>query len=273
MRTELSDAQVASYRDNGFLVVEDFLDADELEEWRAAVTEAVADRGQVRFNDVVDSDDRSNYYEQVFVQRVNLWQTNRRVRDLMLDARLGGTAAALAGVDGLRIWHDQALFKPPYGNPTAFHLDTPYWSFHSADAISLWVALDDATPENGCLYYVPGSHRAATFDNVGIGDNIGALFDVYPEWRSVPAVACPVAAGGALFHNGLTFHGAGANMTPGWRRAMTCAYMPDGSVFNGIANVLHPDQLARLSVGDRLDDDERQPLVFPTLTQSVRGPA
>jgi ectoine hydroxylase-related dioxygenase (phytanoyl-CoA dioxygenase family) len=133
----------------------------------------------------------------------------------------------------------------------------------------VWVALDDATLENGCLYYVPGSHKAARFDNVGIGNEIGALFDVYPEWRDVAPVPCPVPAGGALFHNGLTFHGAGANMTPHWRRAMTCGYMPDGCTFNGIANVLQPDQLARLSVGDPLDDDSRQPVVFPF----VKGPA
>jgi phytanoyl-CoA hydroxylase len=109
---------------------------------------------------------------------------------------------------------------------------------------------------------VPGSHKARKFDNVGIGREIGALFDVYPEWHDVAAVPCPVPAGGALFHNGLVFHGAGANMTPGLRRAMTCAYMPDGCTFNGQANVLPPAYLATLSVGDVLDNDEQNPLVW-----------
>jgi ectoine hydroxylase-related dioxygenase (phytanoyl-CoA dioxygenase family) len=168
----------------------------------------------------------------------------------------------MANVDGLRIWHDQALIKGPYANPTAYHLDVPYWSFTSADAITIWVALDDATLENGCLYYVPGSHKARKFDNVGIGREIGALFDVYPEWQDVAAVPCPVPAGGALLHNGLVFHGAGANMTPGLRRAMTCAYMPDGCTFNGQANVLPPVYLATLSVGDVLDNDDQNPLVW-----------
>ena len=98
----------------------------------------------------------------------------------------------MAGVDGLRVWHDQALIKQPYANPTAFHLDVPYWSFTSPDAITIWIALDDATLENGCLYYVPGSHKAQKFDNVDIGKEIGALFDVYPEWRDVAAAPCPV---------------------------------------------------------------------------------
>lgn len=170
--------------------------------------------------------------------------------------------AKLAGVDGLRVWHDQALIKEAYANPTSFHLDVPYWSFTSADAITIWIALDDATLENGCLYYLPGSHKARKFDNVAIGAGIGSLFDVYPDWRDVRAVACPVPAGGAVLHNGLTFHGAGANMTPGRRRAITCAYMPDGSTFNGQRNVLPDAYLARLKVGDVLDNEEQNPLVY-----------
>jgi ectoine hydroxylase-related dioxygenase (phytanoyl-CoA dioxygenase family) len=261
MRTDLTDEQIESYRENGFLVLPSFLSDDELEVWRNAVDTAVEDRGSLRIPAVADLLD-DPYYEKVFLQRLNLWQTSEAVRDFMLDTRIGEMAARLAGVDGVRLWHDQALFKPPFGNPTAFHLDTPYWSFWSRDAISLWVALDDATLQNGCLYYMPGSHRAATFNNVGIGPELGALFDVYPEWRTVEPVPCPVPAGGALFHNGLTFHGAGANLTPHVRRAMTCAYMPEGSVFNGTPNVLHPDQLARLKVGDVLEDDDRQPLIW-----------
>ena len=64
------------------------------------------------------------------------------------------------------------------------------------------------------------------------------------------------------FHKGLLAHGAGANMTPGRRRAMTCAYMPDGEIFNGQANVLPPEYVATLSEGDVLDNDEQNPLLY-----------
>lgn len=209
------------------------------------------------------------YYDQVFAQRLNLWQTDDRMRELLLDPALSLFAGRLSGTEALRIWHDQALIKPPYGNPTAFHLDVPYWSFRSPDAITIWLALDDATLENGCLYYVPGSHKAAKYDNVGIGPELGALFRVYPEWSEVAAVPCPVRAGGALLHNGLVFHGAGANMTPNSRRAMTCAYMPDGCSFNGQANVLPPAYLRTLRVGDLLCNDEQNPLVYSRQTQAA----
>ena len=113
----------------------------------------------------------------------------------MFDPALGRVATDVAGIDGVRIWHDQALVKGAYANPTAFHLDVPYWSFTSADAITIWVALDDATLENGCLYYMPASHKAKKFDNVGIGPSIGALFDVYPEWRGGRCAAMSRAGG------------------------------------------------------------------------------
>jgi ectoine hydroxylase-related dioxygenase (phytanoyl-CoA dioxygenase family) len=102
----------------------------------------------------------------------------------------------------------------------------------------------------------------ATFDNVGIGPNIGDLFKVYPEWAKLEAAPAPMKAGSCSFHNALIAHGAGANMTPGTRRAMTCAYMPDGSTFNGQRNILRPEQLARLQIGDVLDDDRQVPLIY-----------
>lgn len=275
MRTELTTEEIGFYRENGFVTVPDFLDADELAVWRDAVGGAVEARGDSVFagptaldeelgdrEPTAEEQEAEEHYAKVFTQRVNLWQSSETVRALMFDSRLGKVAADFAGVDGIRIWHDQALIKPPYATFTAYHLDLPYWSFTSADSITVWVALDDATLENGCLYYVPRSHKAEKYDNVEIGKDIGALFDVYPEWRALDPVACPVPAGGACFHNGLTAHGAGANMTHGQRRAMTCAYMPDGCTFNGIANVLPPAYSATLEIGDVLDDDEHNPLIF-----------
>jgi phytanoyl-CoA hydroxylase len=258
------------YEVDGFVSVGQFLSPDELAEWREVVDAALRSRGEQRFSFVTeDAQDKlteepqdRDYYNRVFTQRVNLWQTDEAFRALLFQDDLGQFVGEVAGVDGLRVWHDQALVKGPYANPTSFHLDVPYWSFTSPDAITIWIALDDATLENGCLYYVPGSHKAKKFDNVGIGSHIGALFDVYPEWGNVSAVPCPIEAGGALVHNGLTFHGAGANMTPRPRRAITCAYMPDGATFNGQHNVLPPDYLRTLRVGDLLDNERQNPLVY-----------
>ena len=261
MNHTISREQIDFYQDNGYVVIHDFLNADELEDWRQNVGEAAGNRGARKLADgrMMEED---NYYARVFAQRINLWTDHEGMRRLMIDERLGKMAADLAGVDGIRIWHDQALIKPPWGNPTGWHLDNPYWSFSSRDAISIWVALDDVTRDNGCLYFLPGTQKTATWDNVGIGTNIGDLFSAYPQWSQMEAVPAEMKAGSCSFHNGLLAHGAGANMTPRRRRAMTCAYMPDGCVFNGAQNILPPELFERYEIGDEIDEDAQTPLIY-----------
>jgi ectoine hydroxylase-related dioxygenase (phytanoyl-CoA dioxygenase family) len=261
MKTRLTKRQIKQYRDNGFILIEDFLTPKELAHWRTVTEDAVQQRLAER-NGLTNQNDPDTYYAQVFTQCVRLADTHAGMAELMLDERLGLVAGTLAGVDGIRIWHDQALFKPPYGNPTAWHLDNPYWSFYSPNAISIWVALDDATLANGCLWYLPGTHKVARYDNSGIGENLRDLFKVYPEWAALEAVAAPARAGSVVFHNGLVAHGAGANMTPRPRRAMTCAYMPDGSTFNGQQNVLPDGYFKSLKLGQMIDDPKQVPLIW-----------
>jgi phytanoyl-CoA hydroxylase len=269
MKTALSQDQIQSYRQQGYLLVEGFLNEEELSFWRLAVTEAIGQRGGRKMpghDTKVGEDDginkESDYFGKVFDQMLNLWQTNDKVKQLMLSKEIGEMVAALAGWKGTRIWHDQALIKRPWANQTSWHLDTPFWSFSDRRALSIWVALDDATLENGCLYFLPGSHLKTTFENPGIGKNMDAIFDFYPQLKSSRSVAVPMTAGSCSFHNGLTIHGAGANMTNGFRRAMTCAYMPDGATFNGIKNILTDEQVSKLSVGDLLNDDAQNPLIY-----------
>ena len=262
MNTHLTQQQIDSYQENGFIAIHDFLTPEELETWREAVDGAVRKRGKQKMLQREEEEREENYYDYVFVQRINLWQDNEAVRRLILDPRLGKMAMELAGVEGMRIWHDQALIKQPWANPTGWHLDNPYWSYSSRDTLSLWVALDDATLQNGCLYFLPGSHKTATFDNVSIGENISDIFRIYPQWKDTMAVPTPMKAGSCSFHNGLIAHGAGANMTPGWRRAMTCGFMPDGCTFNGKQNILTDEQFASYQIDDLLDDDAQNPLVY-----------
>ncbi len=141
-------------------------------------------------------------------------------------------------------------------------LDTPFWSFSDSSALSIWIALDDATLQNGCLYFIPGSYHHTSFENAGIGKNMDAIFEVYPNLKNTNSVAAPIKAGSCSFHNGLTIHGAGPNMTNGFRRAMTCAYMPDGATFNGKKNILSDEQVSRLKIGDLLNDGEQNPLIY-----------
>jgi phytanoyl-CoA hydroxylase len=289
MRTEVTTEEIEHYQEHGYVVIEDLLDPDELEEWQDVIGAAVEHRlattghatqlhalshGQPAADPAskVRRDKFLDYYAGVFLQQVNLWASDDDARQLVLDNRLGRMAGELAGVDGIRLYHDQALFKPAWGNPTAFHLDLPYWSFTSAEALTIWIALDDTTLQNGCLHFVPGSHKAQAVDSmVPIGKRLGALFEHRPEWATVDPVPCPLRAGSASIHNGLTAHGAGANLTPRPRRAMTLQLMPDGARYNGTPNILPPDVVAKLAIGDPLDDDHLNPRLWSTETAALPG--
>lgn len=267
MNDQLTAEQIDHYQQNGFVIIEEFLDTQELQQWRIALDEALKKRNGNKMPDRKEvfgkgDDADKSYFENVFDQLINLWQDNDKMRDIMLDERIGKMAAQLAGVEGIRIWHDQALVKKPWANPTSFHLDTPYWSFSDRKALSIWVALDDATYENGCLFFIPGSHHATRLEIAGIGKNMGSIFSVYPEFAKTQSRPALMKAGSCSFHNGLTIHGAHANMTPGFRRAMTCAFMPDGNTYNGMQNILSDEQISKLKVGDLLNDDVQNPLIY-----------
>ena len=261
MNDQLTSAQISFYRENGFLIIEDFLDKAELDIWRAAVDEAVSLRENSMMPYGSFQFERGSEGDSVFQQRINLWMDHDGVREIMLDGRLGKMAADLAGVDGIRIWHDQALIKLPWASPTAWHQDNTKWSFESEHSISIWVALDDVTIQNGCMFFMPSTHKRRLDDSPTHG-HVGALFGAYPELGRMEPVPVIMPAGGCSFHNGLVLHGANANMTPRPRRAFTCAYMPDHSRFNGEPNVLPERILNTIGVGDLLEDENQNPLIY-----------
>jgi phytanoyl-CoA hydroxylase len=265
MRTDLDPAQIAAYRRDGCLVIRNFLSPQEVAALTQEVVQAAQAMGKAKLGGerAERAQEGDGFYDRVFFQRVNLWRVNPAIKELITDPRLGRMLCELEGIDGIRVWHDQTLQKAPWANPTAYHLDNPYWSFSSPHAISIWIALDEATLQNGCLSYIPGSHRVCTqARNSDIGIDFGDFFKRYPELKDTHPVLAPMRPGDAGLHNGLTAHGAGPNNTPGWRRAMTCAYMPEGATYNGQLSVLPESYAAGLQVGDVLDDDAIMPLAY-----------
>jgi ectoine hydroxylase-related dioxygenase (phytanoyl-CoA dioxygenase family) len=262
MKTFLSNEQIQQYRTDGFLSYPGLLAPEEVAELKAAVLASVTSMGKKKIAGRTDWEDEDTYYTKVFTQRLNLWRINETIKGYMLNPALGKMLCHLEGLEGIRVWHDQALIKEPFGNPTGWHLDCPYWSFHSRHSVSIWIALEDATPHNGCMYFIPGTHKLARFDNAAIGQNMAELFGIYPEMAKIDPVPVPMKAGDCSFHNGLAAHGAGANMTRGRRIAMTCAYMPEGSTFNGQRNILPKEYFESLKAGDVLENDDQNPLIY-----------
>ena len=116
---EVTERQRESYPEQGFLVAGKVLDDAELQDWRTAVDQAVDGRGRQRFSFAAGAEDlqagrpeeEQEYYDQVFTQRNDLRQTDEKIRRLLLQPALGKYVTDLAGIDGVRIWHDQALIN------------------------------------------------------------------------------------------------------------------------------------------------------------------
>ena len=167
------------FRRDGFVVVPDLLTESELARFGSAVDAGVARRTR---HDTRQLAEKSRY-EQSFIQCQNLWEDCPDVRLLTFHSGVTRTAARLLGVDAIRIWHDQALYKEPGGRETDTHQDQPYWPIAETDTITAWIPFDGSTLESGAMGYLPGSHKLGIrkFVNIFIGPTEDPLLDGRPE--------------------------------------------------------------------------------------------
>jgi len=226
----VGEEQIAFYRHNGFLQVDDVLDAAEVARLGAEIDEIYrSDRGGIH------TGASGSAYAKVLDQRVNLWRDSATMREFVLDGRLAEMARRLCGARAVRLWHDQALLKQPGDSkPTPWHQDLPYWPMNEPGALSLWMALDDVDERNGAMSFIPGSQAVGALPGINLVDPQD-LFAMVPKGQlaGVRPVTARMRAGSCTFHNGLCFHYAAANTTARPRRAMVIIYMPDGTTFNG----------------------------------------
>ena len=228
----LTDEQVQSFRENGFLNYGPVLTDEQLNGLREALGRVLSGRS------AASPDAVSNIgvgEKLVVTQVVNVWEAEPAFREHLSNAAIVPLVAQLMGTDTVRVWHDQMQLKPPrIGGPTLWHQDHPYWPIiQPADLVSAWVALEDATIENGAMSMVRRSHK---WGNAHAGRNqIGTNAEthgpdpdpsVIPEGETIEVVPCEVKAGSVVFHHCLTWHGAPPNPTDNPRPAIAVHYMP-----------------------------------------------
>src|SRR5438876_5313798 len=221
----VTEEQVDAFRRDGFVVVPGLLSDEELDRLRPEVDAGV---GRREARDGRSLAEKSRY-EREFIQCINLWEDCDGVRPLTFHQGVAGAAARLLGVERLRIWHDQALYKEPGGSPTDGHQDAPYWPIAETDQITAWIPLDGSTLTSGAMGYVPGSHRMGVEKFVNIfGEEPPEDLLESEELQGRQPVFVEVPRGGVAFHHSLTFHVAKPNTTDGVRRVYTVIYMRDG---------------------------------------------
>lgn len=131
--------------------------------------------------------------------------------------------AALLEVDEerLEVW-SHLIFKAPHNDTeTPWHQDEAYWDVHlSYQSVATWLPLDDVDEENGCLWYVPGSHRGPIHRHRHLGGDPSVhVLEVDEPVDTTGAVPVPLSAGGLVMHHPRSLHYAGPNRTPALRRA------------------------------------------------------
>ncbi|MGA2473443.1 MAG: phytanoyl-CoA dioxygenase family protein [Acidimicrobiales bacterium] len=254
----LAPELVEDFRRQGFVVVPDLLTAGELARYGAAVDEGVARRSR---HDARALAEKSRY-EQSFTQCQNLWEDCADVRPLTFHPRVAGTAAGLLGVDAVRLWHDQALYKEAGGRETDPHQDQPYWPIVEPDTITAWIPLDGSTLANGAMGYLPGSHRLGLREFVDIFSGAGEDPLARRELEGMEPVWVEVPAGAVAYHHGLTFHLAGPNTTGTVRRVHTAIYFADGAT-RGDGRYPHPSvERAGIAMGAEIASDVT-PIAWP----------
>jgi ectoine hydroxylase-related dioxygenase (phytanoyl-CoA dioxygenase family) len=246
---DLTPDQVEAYRRDGFIQLTDVLTGADLQQLRDSVAHAV----EAESGGQIDPNRTRGVYEQIFIQKVNLGERHPDVKRFVTCRRFANLAARLSG-KSIRVWHDQALFKEPRtGAKTPWHQDTHYWPHQQKDdQLTIWIALQDATIHNGCMSFIPGTHKIKTIEPINLA-NPQDIFQLAPQFKGTKPRTCELKAGSVTFHNGLTFHYAGPNRSDGMREAFAILYMPDGTTYSGAAHVVTDPLLPGLKVGDKLD--------------------
>jgi ectoine hydroxylase-related dioxygenase (phytanoyl-CoA dioxygenase family) len=167
----------------------------------------------------------------VLFHALGAWRISTAFHDLLWNPAFLMPAAQLLG-GAVRFWHDQLFVKPAHhGGVVAWHQDYSYWTRTQPMAhLTCWIALDDVNEENGCLQYIPGSHRWDLLPITGLAGQMGAIEQVLtPEQRAAfTPVAVPLQRGEAVFHHPLTVHGSSENRSDRPRRGAVINAVRDG---------------------------------------------
>ncbi len=228
---KLPQEKIDQFRRDGFLPAGQVLTADELAEVRAAYDRIFAATEKPSTYRNLGQREGEQISKGAVLQIIDMHKLDDSFRRLLFKPDILDMAEGLMGTANIRLYHDQALFKPPlHGDEVPWHQDNGYWKLEPADAISLWIALDDVDEANGCMRFIPTSHKAGEVGHSRAGQFIAQLKADADESLAVPT---PMPAGHGVFHHCRTLHNTRPNRTTRQRRAWVMHLMPSGTRQNG----------------------------------------
>lgn len=216
----LTEDQIRFYDTYRYIKLQQVLSDETISFYNKAIGERVSS-----MNKVASSVSERDTYGKAFLQLFNLWREDPLIRDLVFSQRLGKIATELMQVGGVRIYHDQALFKEPGGGITPWHADQFYWPLETDKTVTAWIPLQKTGLAMGPLAFCAGSHHVVEGRELAIGDESEKKIAERLRVTDYPQIETPFDLGEISFHSGWIFHRAGANTTPDMRKVMTIIYM------------------------------------------------
>lgn len=228
----LSQDQIDFYVKYQYIKLKQVFDVDTLQFFNEHISAQVDKMNQV----TTALEDRTTYGK-AFLQLFNLWTENELVKSFVFSKRIAKIAADLMQVDGVRLYHDQALFKEAGGGITPWHADQYYWPLSSDKTVTAWIPLQATPLEMGPLEFSAASHAIVEGRELEIGDQSEEVLQKKLRVTDFQHIIEPFDVGEVSFHSGWVFHRAGANRTDQMRKVMTIIYMDRDMVLKNPDNI------------------------------------
>lgn len=236
-RYRLSEEQVAFYEENGYLSHIKILEDHQVNALRSEL-EKLMDPGHPGHGLFYEfHSNESGDADKVLFHSLGHWRIAEGFHDVLFNPRFVVPASQLLGTRAVRFWHDQLFCKPArHGGVVAWHQDYSYWTRTTPlQHLTCWVGLDDARADNGCIHYIPGSHKWELLDKIELAgdmDGLSALLSDAQRKAYENRVAVEMPAGYGTFHHPKMVHGSYENRSERPRRAFVINVFADGTLSN-----------------------------------------
>lgn len=215
---DLPKEAVAYYREYGYVKLRNVLSEAVLRYYGELISDEV-----IRLNTLTKPMEERTTYERAFLQIMNLWTENAEVKEFAFSQRLAKIATDLMQVDGVRMYHDQALYKEPSGGITPWHADQFYWPLATSNTITVWIPLQTTAMNMGPLAFAEKSQSVEIGRDLEISDESEQY--MASQLTQFEVNETPFELGEISFHSGWLFHRAGANQSNEPRKVMTMIYI------------------------------------------------
>lgn len=217
---DLSTEQIDFFQENGYIKLKQVLSQEVISYMNETISKEV-----VRLNTQHLPMEQRDTYGKAFLQIMNIWTRSAPVKEIVFSKRLAKIAADLMGVSGVRMYHDQALFKEPGGGHTPWHADQYYWPLANDNTVTAWIPLQETGLELGPLEFSARSQQLQEGRTLKISDDSEAVIQKKLTLHDFKKIVEPFDTGEVSFRNGWVFHRAGVNQTNRMRKVMTVIYM------------------------------------------------